>query len=130
METTAARLNLIMRERGLRQTDILVLCKPFCKRYNVKLGKSDLSQYVSGKAKPKQDKLTVLGMALNVREDWLMGFDVDRSRPVELSSSYISEGNYQILQRFMYEVPDLNFTDDEMTEIINFANYLIAKRKK
>ena len=126
METTATRLNQLMNERGLKQSDILALCKPFCKKYNIKLGKSDLSQYVSGKTKPKQEKLTVLGMALNVREDWLMGFDVDRKRPVE--TTYIGEGDFNTLQRFISEVQIIDFTDDEMNELINFAKYLISKR--
>lgn len=72
---TAERLKLIMAERNLKQVDILNRCAPYCKKYNVKLGRSDLSQYISGKAIPKQDKLTVLAEALNVTEPYLMGYD-------------------------------------------------------
>jgi repressor LexA len=77
---TASRLSEIMSERRLRQVDILSMAKPFCKEYGVKLNKNDLSQYVSGKVEPKQDKLTILGLALNVSEAWLMGFDVPKER--------------------------------------------------
>lgn len=42
--------------------------------------KNDLSQYVSGKVEPRQEKLTILGLALNVSETWLMGYDVRRER--------------------------------------------------
>lgn len=79
-ESTATRLQQIMKERQLRQVDILEKCKPFCKKFDVKLGRNDLSQYVNGKVEPGQDKLTVLGMALNVSEAWLMGFDVPMER--------------------------------------------------
>lgn len=79
-ESTATRLKHIMKERQLRQVDILEKCKPFCQRFNVKLGRNDLSQYVNGKVEPGQDKLTVLGMALNVSEAWLMGYDVPMER--------------------------------------------------
>ena len=48
--------------------------------YDVKMNKSDISQYVSGKVAPSQDKLVVLGMALNVSESWLMGMDTERDR--------------------------------------------------
>lgn len=65
-----------MSDRNLRQVDILEMVKPFCKEYDVKMNKSDISQYVSGKVEPGQDKLAVLGMALNVNETWLMGYDV------------------------------------------------------
>lgn len=74
--TTADRLKQLMAERGLKQVDILEACKPYCEKYGVQLRKNDLSQYVSGKVEPKQDKLSILGMALNVNEVWLMGYNV------------------------------------------------------
>ena len=78
--TTADRLKQIMSERGLKQVDILEACKPYCERYGVQLKKNDLSQYVSGKVEPKQDKLSILGMALNVNVVWLMGYNVPAGR--------------------------------------------------
>lgn len=74
--TTADRLNQLMRERDLKQIDILELSKPYCEKYNVKLNKNDLSQYISNKYSPSQEKLTILSMALKVNEVWLMGYDV------------------------------------------------------
>ena len=64
----------------MKQVDILEACKPYCERYGVQLKKNDLSQYVSGKVEPKQDKLSILGMALNVNEVWLMGYNVPAGR--------------------------------------------------
>ena len=78
--TTAERLKAIMADRNLRQVDILRLAKPFCEKFNVKLNKNDLSQYLSGKASPGTKKLTILGLALGVSETWLMGFDVSPER--------------------------------------------------
>lgn len=77
--TTADRLKQIMNKHGMRQVDILRRCEPFAKKYGVKMTKSILSQYVSGKVEPGQDKLTILSLALGVSEAWLMGYDV----PVE-----------------------------------------------
>lgn len=77
---TQLRLMQIMDERNLKQVDIINLAEPYCKKYNVKLNKSDISQYLSGKTTPNQDKLVVLSMALNVSETWLMGYDVPRER--------------------------------------------------
>lgn len=79
-ENTSIRLKRIMSERNLRQVDILEMVKPYCTKYEVKMNKSDLSQYVSGKVEPGQDKLVILGMALNINETWLMGFDVQKER--------------------------------------------------
>lgn len=78
--TTANRLKQVIQEQNLRQIDLLEKCEPLCKKYGVKINKSDLSQYLSGKVTPGQEKLTVLGMALGVNETWLMGFDVYKDR--------------------------------------------------
>lgn len=79
-KNTAIRLKEIMNTRGIRQVDILNLTIPYCKKYNVKMNKSDISQYCSGKTEPNQEKLFILGSALNVNEAWLMGYDVPIER--------------------------------------------------
>lgn len=80
--STAQRLKQLMDARQLRQVDILAAAEPYCKKYGVQLGKNALSQYVSGKVEPGQEKLTVLGLALGVSEAWLMGYDVPMQRNV------------------------------------------------
>ena len=87
ISNTSARLKSIMTERGLRQIDILNAAKPFCSQYGIKLEKNDLSQYVNGKVEPGQEKLTILGLALNVSETWLMGYDVSASRESHIPSA-------------------------------------------
>lgn len=79
-ENTSSRLKYIMKTRNLRQIDILNACLPFCEKYHIKMNKSDISQYVSGKVEPNQNKLFILGQALNVAEAWLMGLDVPMER--------------------------------------------------
>lgn len=78
--TTTERLRTIMRERNLRQVDILEAAQPYCKQYGVHLDKSNISAYVSGKYVPGQQKLAILAMALDVSEGWLMGYDVPMER--------------------------------------------------
>ena len=93
--TTADRLRTIMDERNMKQVDILEKAQPLCKRFCVKLGKTDLSQYVSGKVEPGQEKLSILSMVLDVSEAWLMGYDVPRERmiqkPIGISTDGLSE---------------------------------------
>lgn len=78
--STGTRLKQIMNQRGLKQVDILELTKPLQKELNVKIGKTDLSQYVNDKVEPRQDKLYLMARALDVNEAWLMGFDVSQER--------------------------------------------------
>lgn len=77
---TSDRLKQILSERNLKQVDILRLAEPYCKKYGVKLNKNDLSQYISGKVEPGQNKLYILGLALNVSEVWLMGYEVPMNK--------------------------------------------------
>ncbi len=124
-ESTATRLKQIMQERQLRQVDILEKCKPFCKKFNIKLGRNDLSQYVNGKVEPGQDKLTILGMALNVSEAWLMGFDVQMERePIEKRWNRESGQFESHINAFYYQMQSLGWTyewlDDE--KLYRFSN--------
>ena len=80
--TTAARLHYLMTSRNLKQIDILRAAEPYAAQFNIKMNRSDISQYVSGKVEPGQDKLTILGLALNVSEAWLMGYDVPAEREI------------------------------------------------
>lgn len=96
-ENTSVRLKEIMKERNLRQVDILEKCKPFCERFNVKLARNDLSQYVNGKVEPGQEKLTILALALSVNEAWLMGYDVPMERGEKTNTS---KDSAQIMEYF------------------------------
>ncbi len=78
--STSERLKELLSLRKLKQIDVLEKAKPFCEKYNVKLEKNDLSQYVSGKVEPGQRKLFILALTFNVSEAWLMGFDVPMER--------------------------------------------------
>lgn len=89
-ENTAQRLAQIMNEQNLRQVDILKRSEKFQKELGIKLGKSALSQYVSGKSIPDQDKLVLLSKTLGVSEAWLMGYDTNESTDVKKESIDIS----------------------------------------
>ena len=83
ISTTSERLQYLMQTQNLKQVDILNKCLPICNKYNVKMGRNHISQYVSGKVKPNQDKLSILALALNVNEAWLMGYDVPMTNDIE-----------------------------------------------
>lgn len=88
--STSQRLKQLMKDENYRQIDILNKCLPYCKKYNVKLGRNDISQYVNGKVEPGQEKLSILGLALNVSEAWLMGYDVPKMRNKPIITSHQS----------------------------------------
>ena len=78
MATSTERINQIMKEKKLRQIDVLNLAKPFQEKYNIKFYKSHLSQYVNGKSNPDNEKIFLLSKVFGVSEAWLLGYDVPK----------------------------------------------------
>ena len=111
----------IEKERKLKQVDILNLSLPYCKKYDVKMNKSDISQYVSGKNEPGQEKLVVLGMALGVSEAWLMGLDVPKTRK---DNSAIAKEDVDLLWKFSL----LEQRDKET--ILDMINVMLSKSEE
>lgn len=75
-EVFADRLKQAMEQQGLKQVDIIRIAQ----EQGVKLGKSHISQYVSGKTVPRADILHFLAQALQVEEAWLLG---ENAHPVK-----------------------------------------------
>lgn len=115
-DTTANRLKQLMKEYGLRQVDILRRAEPFCREHDVKMNKSDISQYVSGKVEPSQEKLAILGMALNVQESWLMGLDVPKERK---DNAQKASKDFEMFYKFSL----LNERDQKL--ILNMMDFMI-----
>ena len=122
--STSERLKQIMNERSLRQVDILEAAKPFCEKYGVKLAKNDLSQYVSGKVEPGQEKLTVLGLALNVSETWLMGYDVPMERDETIKKDPATNGEVSPEKRERLDLID-RLSDDQCGKLSNIIKEAI-----
>ena len=120
-ENTSIRLKQIMDNRNLKQVDILDMTKPYCVKYDVKMNKSDISQYVSGKVEPNQEKLFILAKALDVNEAWLMGFDVPMKK--ELSSSE-AEGDIELIEKFSL----LSERDKQL--VMNMIDSMLPIQKK
>lgn len=126
---TSQRLKQIMSMRNLKQVDIVNMAQPYCKKYNIHLGKSTISQYVSGQTEPGQYKLTILGLALGVSEAWLMGYDVpmERNSPTEGKKEPVSNDENE-LKELMDNIRRLN--RDNRAKLIELSRlYLDAQRK-
>ncbi len=67
----AKRFREAMEERAMKQVDILRAAQ----EQNIKLGKSQISQYVSGKSIPRENVGQILAQILHVDINWLYGKD-------------------------------------------------------
>lgn len=124
VSNTAERLKKLMRERDLRQVDILQLTVPIARKYNLDFTKGNLSMYVTGRVLPGQDKLLILAEALDVSEAWLMGYDVPMERTEKRSSDYIvTDGDKSLLT----EVESL---DDNQKELLRKYIELLKVSKR
>lgn len=70
------RLRAAMKQQNMKQIDLIHLAS----QKGVKLGKSHISQYVSGKTVPRHDMLLFLAEALQVNPDWLVGKSSSREK--------------------------------------------------
>lgn len=52
------------------------------------ISRSSISEWLSGKYEPKQDKIFIIANALNVDEAWLLGLDVPIERKSTITSIY------------------------------------------
>ena len=75
-ETFADRLRMAMEQQGKKQIDII----HDAALRGVKIGKSHISQYVSGKNVPRAEILHCLAQVLDVEEEWLRSGRQEESR--------------------------------------------------
>ena len=120
-KNTSIRLKEIMNDRNLKQADILEMTKPYCIKYDVKMNTSDISQYVSGKVEPNQEKLFILAKALNVNEAWLMGFDVPLRKEL---SPVVAESDIELIEKYSL------LSDRDKTLVMNMINSMLPTEKK
>ena len=96
-ESCAIRLRKALSIRNMTQAE---LCS------KAKISKSTLSEYLSGRYEPKQDRVFILAQALNVDPVWLMGYDVPMEKKEEPKTKKDSPSELQLTEgeKLMLEV--------------------------
>lgn len=82
-QTFSDRLKAAMGSANMKQTDLIHAAEAL----GFKLGKSQVSQYVSGKTIPRPDVMAVLAQALNVPTSWLAEGKTHESKPAQTNSA-------------------------------------------
>lgn len=128
VKTTAKRLKEALDMRGLKQTDLAQLTG---------LPKSAISQYISGKIEPKQDKLYILAKTLNVDVLWLMGIDSSPNKQDSCSDKTIYYNDPEVAAlaealrtnpngRILFDASK-NLKKEDIQFIVNMINELKKK---
>ena len=93
-EVFSERLKVAMKKQNLKQIDLVRAAQV----QGIKLGKSHVSQYVSGKTVPRTDILLFLAKTLQVEEEWLIGVsNVESGTEISATNRNILDTNKTIL---------------------------------
>lgn len=87
------RLNLAIKTRGMKQVELAD---------KTGIDKGQISSYLSGKYKPKQENLTLLAVALDVSEYWLRGLDVEMERE-DSGENVEKKRRFEVYAKQLYE---------------------------
>ena len=101
----AERLKTALEQKNMKQIDLVKRAS----EQGVKLGKSHVSQYLSGKTMPRAEILNFLANTLEVDAEWLKGNDTSAGNMNEKISKETSVENVQKKR----EIPDNGFKGKE-----------------
>lgn len=113
VDTFSNRLNKIMTIRNI---------KPIELSSKTGISKSQISHWLAGTYKAKQDSLTILAEFFDVDETWLMGFDVPmKSERKKLSKEQEKELLKDVLKRKGFLDENEELSEENFNMLINFA---------
>lgn len=105
------RLKQALKIRGWKASDL---------SERTHIPKSAISYYLSGKSHPRQDRLHIISVSLDVSEAWLLGYDVARER----------ENNNDIIMNIVAHLQKDNDLLHTVSDLIQLSNekYTITKQ--
>lgn len=115
-DTFKNRLSKILKDRNIKQKTIVK---------NTSISHSQLSHWLSGDYKPKQESIYIIANFLNINPAWLMGYDVPMDKEEEyyekMARDYMCESSQILQERF-------DLTDDQLKNVLNYIEFLKSKK--
>ena len=112
----AERLKKAMEQKNMKQIDLVKKAA----EQGVKLGKSHVSQYLSGKTTPRSEILNFLATTLGVETEWLKGTDVS----VDTLKKETNEAGFQMENmKFDYNYNNMKENDREAVEEVQVREF-------
>ena len=119
-EDMIQKIKRIMAQRNITQSDLAKLTK---------ISASSISDYLTGKYIPKQDKLAAIAEVLGVSPAWLMGYNTDNKHD---NQYYLNPETARLAQE-VYDNPDLRILFDASRHLtpedIRFVVEMVKKMK-
>ena len=119
-EAFSERLNSVLKERYVRQTDLVRLCTTVAKQYGIELNKVMVSRWCNAQYIPRQDHLMIISKALSINPAWLMGIEgAEKYMDYHLKA----EKNYEVIKE------ELNKLDEnDMAEVKKYLEFLVWRK--
>lgn len=114
----------MLRIRELRESQNIQQ-KELATKLNI--GFSTLSQYETGKRFPDYETLLKIADFFGVTTDFLLGRSNQKDKPVPPEEDELAKLLEDPETREFYELIK-DFSDDELDDLLNYGQYLIAKR--
>lgn len=118
----STRLNGLMNERNLSQSDVVRLIEPIASHYNVNIYRSMVCRWCNGETMPKQNSLLALSKALGVNPTWLLGYD---NVPMNYLIQSKAEENYDLLRDSLGKLDVEN-----VYKVKEYIDFLVYKQGK
>lgn len=111
IESISKRLSYALHIRNMKQVDLIE---------KTGIQKSSISQYLSGYAEPKADRIYIMAKALDVSPVWLLGYDVpmEEGSEIEVPEEIVDE-DLQFLEMFK------SLSDDDKKVIIRMMENMM-----
>ena len=101
------------------------------------IDKGQISSYLSGRYKPKQENLSLMAVALNVSEYWLMGLDVAMEREGSEEVAREQQKRFEAYAQGVYEMrePEMvlklyeQLSEENRTKAKTYMERLLAVQK-
>lgn len=115
MATISARINEALSIRSMKPIDLARATG---------IPKASISQYMSGYVEPKQNRIYLISKALNVREAWLMGYDVPMNRTDNIEDNFDTKDEDTSIKNELIQIIN-NMNANQLNTLLGMANVLI-----
>ena len=122
------RIKKLLNEKSMTQSDLARISG---------IRNSSISDYLSGKYEPKQDKIALIAKALNVSAAWLMGVDyINNSEST--AQGYYTDPETAAYAEELRTNPELkvlfsaskDLTKEQMKEAYNYIKFLKLEKER
>ena len=128
MSEMNVRMRQALQTKGMKQAELAD---------KTGIDKGQISSYLSGKYKPKQENLSLLAAALDVSEYWLMGLDVPMEREGSAEAVREQRKRFEAYIQGIYELrePEMvlklyeQLTEENRAKVRLYMERLLAVQK-